>query len=372
MAPAARVNAIVSARFLRNEGRPDLAAALLEREGELAHIKTAFMYLRLRVYLEDCAALQAAIQRLIDCLPEQAIIPADYLKPLCIHAQYACLDETWLERLAAKSWKTAKQDPSVNLALSAMNRRLDVRRRMAAEGAPAASLITLGLNCMPWNVPCRWGLRRQADFIDLLTPFAQVAHTLALMISMLRDDFKDYCAEETLTWVTTKGGHQTPLRRDAQASWNHNLGSYWVEDGFARLRQMMAVQIANFRAACRRDNAVFIMTKALSDFPARPPLEFLETLNQALERHTGQRRNRLVLLNKQAETASQHWVDDWTLIVNCPFPSASYVWYDDEAADTDEGFAYEQSHITAIMHALSHWGLTTAARAPSAALSVRA
>jgi len=372
MGSAAPVNAIGSARLLRNEGRPDLAAALLEREGELANIKTAFMYLRLRVYLEDSAALQAAIQRLIECLPDQALISVDYLKLLCSHAQRACLDETWLERLAAKSWKTAKQDPSVRLAGIAMNRRLDVRRRMAAEGAPAASLITLGLNCMPWNVPCRWGLRRQADFIDLLTPFAHGSNTIALVISALRDDFKDYCAEESLTWVTTKGGHQTPLRRDAQAFWNHNLGAYWVEDGFARLRQLMAVKIGNFRAACRREDAVFIMGKAIVDFPARPPVEFLETLNQALEPHTGQKRNRLILLNKQAETASQHWVDDWTFIVNCPFPDASYVWFDDDTADTSEGLAFEQSYITAIMHALSGWGLTTAAPASSAALSVPA
>ncbi len=358
MGESAHVSAINSARAFRAEGRPDLAAAVLERDADLANAKADLMYLRALVDLDDRAPLQAALIGSVDRIVDQARLPADYLQLLLRQTQRACLSEDWLERLLRKSWKSAKSMPEIMIAHRAASRRLLLRRRMRARATPKASLISLGLNCMPWNVPNQWGLRRAEDFVALHGPFDHGAHKLALLLSALETDFATYCAPENLTSVETQGGHVTPMRKDVMAVWNHNLGSYWIADDFLRLRQSLTARAETFRTACRRQDVVFIMGRAPIDYPARPP-EFLDRLNLALQRFTGQARNRLVILDEYAQSAACEWIDEWTLVLNCPYPKSNYVWYEDETADTAEGLEYEHGWAMQVMHALIRWGLTS-------------
>lgn len=359
---------VKSAKALRDEGRPDLAADLLSREADLASAKADFLYLSLLIALDDNAPLQAALVRSLERLPPQALIPAPYLKLLFRHAERCCLPDARLELVLPKGWRSAKRDPELAGVLRAASRRLTLRRRLRSWCASRASLVSLGLNCMPWSVPNHWGLRRIEDFADLHGPFDHGANKLQLVMRALESDFMDYCTEEAISSVETNGGHLTPIRKDVGAVWNHHLGAYWVSDNFQHLRQTMARQAQNFREACRRDDVVFIMGKAPIDYPARP-LGFLQRLNHALEGHTGHAHNRIILLNEYAQSAASRWADDWTLVVNCPYPQASYLWYEEETADTPEGMEYERGWIAQVLAGLMRWGLAERGDAQSAPLA---
>ncbi len=361
---------IVAARALRDQDRPDLAAALLEREADLSDLKADLLYLRLLVDLDDHAALQAALQRSIQRLPERAALAPGYVRLLCRQALRAC-DESWLELLLRKTWKSCKADPQLLAAHRALGRRILVRTRMRASALPRASLISMGMNCMPWDIPSQWGLRGAEDFCALRTPFDSGANKLPLVLETLETDFAAYCTLDVLRSVETGGGHLTPMRKDVRAVWNHHSSGYWICDDFRRLRENMAAKVQAFRHGCRREDAVFVISHVNLDYPARP-LDFLDRLNGGLERFTGSPRNRLVFINEYAAAAATTWVDDQTLILDRPFPRADYVWYDEATTDSAEGLQYEQELAEAIMAALSLWGLTSVGEAAPAPLAVPA
>lgn len=347
---------IAAARALRGQARPDLAATLLAREADLSDPEADRLYLSLLVDLDDRRALQTALQRSIERLPDRARLPTPYLKLLCRQAQKACA-APWIERLAQRSWKSSKTDPGLTIVLQAMSRRLMLRSRMRERAVPQASLISLGLNCLPLNVPSQWGLRRPDDYWALRSPFDSGAHRLPLVMEALESDFAAYCPPETLIQVETEGGHMAPMRKDVRAVWNHHIGAYWIADDFRRLREEMADKVQAFREGCRRDDVAFVVGRVPIDYPARP-LGFLERLNRGLERFTGAARNRLIFVNEYAAAASTQWVDDWTLVLSRPFPSESYVWYAEETMDSPDGLAYEHDLAMGMLAGLSRWGLT--------------
>ncbi len=350
--PAAAMRAAL--RF-RERGRLDLAVKVLERGGELSNAGYDDFYRHQLVDLDDNPKMQRAVRRSIERLPAAA--PASqsaYLTTLCQHASLASLEPSSIELLLAKTRRAAIKSGPVRTACEGLRRRLEFGQAVhdRFEGQP--TLIPLGLNCMTWTLPNRWGLRSAGEFASLFTPFAYGAHKFKAVVRALQTNFEDYCQVEKLKAVETEGGHLTPMRTDGLVFWNHNLGSYWVDDDFAKFRESVAEKVDRFRTACRAPDAVFMMSKAPMDYPAAP-LAFLGDLNAALERFTGRTNNRLLLWNEFAETAGRHTVDPWTHVLNCPYPSADYVWY--ETTDSAEALAYEAGCAQAVVDSLQEWGL---------------
>ncbi len=361
-------NLYEAARALGERGRPDLGVALLDREGDLTIAKADLLYLDLVLQLDDHAALQAALHRSIERLPERSTLPPAYVRLLCQHAQHAC-DEPRLERLLQKTWKSCKADPELMAVHRAFRRRLQLRNLMRERAVPEASLISLGLNCMPWDVPSRWGLRRPGDFVTLRSPFDNGVNKFPLVLEALQDDFARYCGVDDLQAVESQDGHLTPLRKDVRAVWNHHTGRYWVSDDFQRLRQTMAAKAQMFREGCRRDDAVFLVSRLNLDHPDRG-MELVGRLNRGLERFTGRAHNRLMFLGEYVEATATRWLDDWTVVIDRPLPHGSYVWYVGAAVDSDEGLAHEQGIADEIAASLSRWGLTRSGEQPPALLAV--
>ena len=368
------ISAMRAARAFRDQGRLDLAATTLSQGGDyLLSPKIDAFYLQLLCDMDDNRGLQQALRASIERLPESAASAhAAYLAMLCRQAGLACLEPASVELLLNKIQRAAIKSRPLRAFRDALRRRLEFGRSVRESLEGHASLISLGLNCMPWTLANRWGLRDAEEFSSLFTPFAYGVHKMKSVVRALQSDFEDYVPAEKLKAVETKGGHLTPMRTDGLAFWNHNLGPYWVDDGFARFREGMAVKIEGFRAACRAEDAVFMISKAPIDYPAQP-LSLVEDLNQALERFTGRANNRLLFWNEYAETAGRHVVDPWTHVLNCPYPSADYVWYD--TADSAEALAYESGCAQAIVDSLRDWGLLrprggTAEAVAEAALAV--
>jgi hypothetical protein len=202
----------------------------------------------------------------------------------------------------------------------------------------------------------RWGLRSEADFAGSFNPFALAKHRAPGVIEALASDFSGYCQPEALMTVKTMAGHVVPARKDRQVLWTHHRGADWADDNFAPLIENMAWKIANFRAACRRPNTVFVMSDA-PDPDKDPPYQ--SNLQEALARHTGRQDNHIILTNQSTSPHGNglHRIDGTTFFLRCPQPVKGYAWNVDENYDSPEGLAFERDYIGLICQALRQWGL---------------
>ena len=348
---------IRAARSFRARNRLDLAATTLERAVDLSVPKYDSFYLQVLIELEDNRRIQRALRQSIARLPDVASDsdPA-YLMTLCRYAGVFCLEPASIEGFLAKTeWAATKSEP-LHIVREAMRRRLQFSQDVDERWEGHGTLISLGLNCMPWTLPNRWGLRSPEEFGSLFTPFSAGVHKFKGLARALTTDFEDYCQPDRVMSVETKHGHLTAMRTDGTAVWNHNLGPYWLDNGFARLRETLAEKARLFRDACRQEDAVFIMGKAPISYPDEP-VSFIATLNEVLQPFTGRPSNRVLLWNEHAETAGRYKVDPWTHVLNCPFPASGYLWHDEETADGPEALAYEGDCAQAIVDSLQDWGL---------------
>lgn len=351
---------------LREEG--DLAQAMALLRDRVDPAETAFhlTYLRLLFGFQDYATLQAETRRALAALTPATEMEAEDLATLLRYAERCCLPAATIGAAIAATAAAARRRTDAMTAWRAVNHRQRFRRTIAERYEGGASIVSLGLNCLPWHLPGRWGLRREADFCDLFVPFSLAGHTVAGVIAALEDDFATYCTPETVRAVTSQRGHEFAMRRDRGAFWNHNRGTYWLKDDMAALRADCARKAASFRAACRRPDVVFLLGTCPVEYPAEP-LDFLPRLQAALARFTGSEQNRILVSNQTAYRARPSFrrVDATTAYVCCPYPSREYVWHDDEAADARDGLIFERSFMSFLLRALVGWGLMRRRDAPS-------
>jgi hypothetical protein len=349
-------------KTFQRDGRPDRALEVLLEQCDPTEPHVGFMRLKLLAELEDNRGLQSAVRGAIERLPEEPRIlwenadAEDYLVRLCQDAASSCLDGPWLRTLLRKTREAAGRLERLGAARAALSRREAFGRSVAERLCGRATLISLGLNCMPWSLVNSWGLRTAEEFESLFTPFAYGVHKLKTVRTALATDFADYCNPEKVIAVETPGGHMTPMRMDLRVVWNHNLGAYWIGEAFARLHESVEVKAQNFRRACRAEDAVFLVSKAPIRFP-QEPISFLGDLNARLEAFTGRARNRLILWNEFAESPGRYDVDDTTVVLNSPYPNADFIWYDHAAGAVDEALDYEQACAEGLVECLEAWGL---------------
>jgi hypothetical protein len=306
---------------------------------------------------EDLAEFQAALQREVARLADSLVPPAaGYVAFLLRFSEMACLAPARIHQVLEVAKRSCKSPRFANL-LNAAAQRQNFRTGEAEAIRGSVCLVTLGLPCVPWKIPNRWGLRSEPDYSACFNPFALAAHKPQGVIEALASDFSRYCRPDDLMMVTSQRGERVPARRDRCALWTHNAGAHWASDNFAPLMANMTWKIANFRAACRRPNPVFLMSNVPA--PHADKVAFLPNLQQALRRHTGRHDNHIVLTNQTAgaEGISLHRIDDTTIFFHCPYPKKGYFWNLDESVDSAEGVAYERRYVELIQESLAQFGL---------------
>jgi hypothetical protein len=358
--PAAR-----AATRLRLAG--DLPGAIALLRGAAEEPDAGHLLLRGLFEIQDHAALQHATRQAIARLDPATVVPSHPLASTVLHfAELCCLPPEEIEPVIAALETASRRHPPLRQAWHALRHRQRYRIGLRDGYEGSASIISLGLNCLPWHLPCRWGLRREADFAALFVPFALAGHTIPGVLSALERDFEGYFEPGSYRIVPTQRGHRLAIRTDRTAHWNHNRGPYWLQRDAAPLRASLEAKAALFRAACRRPDAVFLLATCPVQYPEEP-LDFLPRLDAALARFTGHAGNRILIANQAARQrpAGLHVVDPTTRFLYCPYPAADYVWHDDAHADTQRGLAFERGFAGLILRALLQWRLMR--RKPDAA-----
>ncbi|MGX9962990.1 hypothetical protein ACVFYP_06680 [Roseomonas sp. F4] len=343
---------------------PAAVAALHARAAE--DPQAGHLLLRYLFELQDYEALQQATQAALHRLtPARAAQSGTAVLVTLLHfAERCCLPAAEIAAGLAASQAAAEADPALMFAWRAVRQRQDWREALPRRFAGGAALLSLGLNCLPWTLPARWGLREMADFAPLFGPFSLAGHSIPGVITALEGGFEAFCAPEAVRVVKTQRGHELAMRVDRSANWNHNRGPYWLGQDLVPLRAGLAAKGARFAAACRRPDAVFLLAGCQVEYPEEP-LDFLPRLDAALARYTGRDGNRIIITNQTARRrpAGTREVDASTSFLYCPYPTPDYVWHDDDYADSEAGLAFEHGYVEALMHALARWGLVRGAEA---------
>jgi hypothetical protein len=356
------------------EGSPGYKKALrLRTSGELVEgiavavaetqvIEPFAVHLRLRLFYEhqDFAGLQAEARRVTKALTRQgaARLTSEDLRTLIRFADCACFADGTIGTLLEQVGARARRDPELQKSWRAAHYRLKFRRGFQARYRGAASIVSLGHNCLPWTIPGFWGLRREEDFVRLFVPFALGGHTIDGIISPIAEDFANYCTPDTVRIIKTTRGHSLAIRSDRTTHWNHNRGPYWLANGAERLIAELATKAQRFRDACKRPDTVFLLATSPVEYPAEP-LDFLPALQAALARHTGTEANRIIITNQTSHRAKPGYrrVSDTVAFIYCPYPSKDYVWHDDATAETEDGLAFERTYVSLVLRTLLGWGL---------------
>lgn len=356
-------NALREALLLREAG--DLPAALerLAHAMPQAGLADRLVQLRLLFELQDYATLQRQVEALVEGMTRRALVEAggEAATELLHFAELCAIPAPLLERLARQIAPMEKGDPDLAVTLNAIRLRAKFRADLAAKYNGSVSLVSLGLNCLPWHLPQRWGFRRPRAFSYLMVPCSLAGHTIPGVIAALEDDFAGYCTPEKVRVVKTQRGHSMAMRTDRGAFWNHHRSPYWLKDDFAALRATMAEKAENFRQACKRPNVAFLMATCPVRYPEEP-LDFLPRLQAALARHTGTDRNRILITNQTTPDRPPELlqVDETVRFAYCAYPSKEYVWHDEAQADAKEGLAFERQYVGLLTRTLRGWKLLRA------------
>ncbi|TDG32143.1 hypothetical protein E2C05_08580, partial [Paracraurococcus ruber] len=136
--------------------------------------------------------------------------------------------------------------PGPGTALGRAWARQAFREEVAAAGLARVPLLPLGLNCLPWNLPARWGFRSAPNAMEAFNPFALASHELPTVLAALEEGWAGYAPEDGIRAIAAPGGARIPLRADGGAVWNHHAGAPWDEAGFAALRLDLAMLARRF------------------------------------------------------------------------------------------------------------------------------
>lgn len=345
---------------VRESGELAEAVAMMRGKVNPADPLAGMVYLRLLAELGDHATLQTETRRALNLLTPAVLQPenSEYLTTLLYLTERCCFPREWINTALTSVAKAARGAPELRAAHRAVTHRQKFRDQLHERYIGWPTIISLGLNCLPWHLPGRWGLRKPRDFAALFNPFALAGHSVQGVIDALEGDFAAYCAPDQIRSVTTQRGHEMALRKDRGAFWNHNRGTYWLRNDMAALRESLAEKAERFRESAKRRNAVFLMATCPVEYP-QEPLDFVPRLNAALARFTGTERNRILISNQTARHATPglHRVDENVSFFYCPYPAKDYVWHDDDDADTKAGLAFERSYVTLMIRALLEWGV---------------
>ena len=183
--------AIRTAIRMRGEGNLPGAIATLGNVVDPRDPDGHLIYLRVLFDLQDYAKLQQATIRGLAALDADlaATAGADYLCTLLHFAERGCLPVEAIEAALGLTAAAARREADLLVAWRAVRHRQRQRRKLAERYVGQASLISLGLNCLPWQLPGRWGMREISDFTDLFGPFSLAGHTIPGVIAALEDDF---------------------------------------------------------------------------------------------------------------------------------------------------------------------------------------
>lgn len=240
-------------------------------------------------------------------------------------------------------------------ALGRARARQDFREAVWAAGLARVPLLPLGLHCLPWNLPARWGFRSAPQAMEALNPFSLAAHHLPVVLAALEEGWAGYAPPAAIHAVTTPSGRRLLRRQDGGAVWNHHTGPHWEEDGLAALRLDLDMLARRFERACAAPGVPLRVCFLVME--EAPDAALAQRLLAPLRRRVREGRLGLFILHNPAEgeAGATERLAPEAVALRVPRPRLDYEWHLPGHFDSPEGFAFEHRIATALRDAITDW-----------------
>lgn len=354
---AGAVGPIAEAKALSHSGDYLAARSVLEAMDLDVDANAAVTHLSVLYHLDELDVVQSALARMVEGVLASRAASDAYLCYLIDKAEQSCLPTKTIGDLINLVGAREELSGDLTLAFTAAQRRQSFRVSQAPRAA-RSTLISLGLNCLPWTLLNRWGLRGPQQFSADYNPFCQASHKMAGLTEALLNNFRSYIGPDEIALVKSAFGRELAMRRDRSVVWNHNKSSYWLNDDFKNLRTNLEAKIGNFRRTCIAENAVFLISNCPDDYP-RHDFVFLKNLQEGLRIVTGKENNRIILIKQRGGRKPDQiaQIDPHTLYFYCPYPDGNYKWWNNSTANDEVGIGYEERFLGLLFNCLEIWGL---------------
>ena len=177
-----------------------LAALLLRHNVEAADRRFAAAALTMAEVAEMLAVLA-------DGMPPAALVPARAWALMRLEQYGAVGIPPGLPRALLRGLvgprEGSREGPETALGRAAA--RQAFREQVWEGGLARVPLLPLGLNCLPWNLPARWGFRAGPEALAAMTPFALAAHQMPVVLAALEAGWAGYAPAGALRAIATPG-----------------------------------------------------------------------------------------------------------------------------------------------------------------------
>ena len=220
-------------------------------------------------------------------------------------------------------------DDGSDRAWTSMRSRLRFASQAAARlEATQVAIIPAGQSCIPENLPKRWGMGRHV--VD--GPMAGGLFYGDGPAKAMETGFVSFLDPGAYRIVKSQDGLDVPTLPAYDAVLNHEIGSYWTEDGLSRLLALYSRRIADLETLGTRPLIFFTA--------ARYPLDFARLFEAIRTFANGRPFRHLIADYSAAGDASRAVSDNAQRVIFSPLPREDYVWHAD--FNSEEGLAFER------------------------------
>jgi hypothetical protein len=237
-------------------------------------------------------------------------------------------------------------------AVEPLRERCDIAAvNLAAIEQTGIKLISIGQNCLPYQLAGRWGLIAPRAEAAALTPFDLGGFGNDSVADAIATDFAAFERRENFDVTKAWGGGKMFIHRPSGVGFFHERGTYWVTPDRARFHTRLALMLTNWQLAKRAAKKLYVFC-----YCGAGDLELL--VRTAAENLLGPSAHLLVIdvLQQRHECPA----DPFVTYRHLPYPR-DYDWTSVYQQCSAAGLQFERSVIEAIGWAMV--GLDPAAQA---------
>lgn|GEM_PF-5463808 len=277
-----------------------------------------------------------------------------------------CGDEAVSDAFLDALETVAELRPRFATTIAAQRRRNVFRREMRQRGLAGVPVVSLGLNCMAFELPQRFGFGIGAGGRTILTPFAFGVHKRQVLLDVLQQGWASYAPLPVLALHRSTNGETMVIRRDGGAVWNHHRGAHMGDDEFRLFRESIGRMSDQFDAMLERrdlDKVIFLLVvnsvAELGDDVGYP-----HQLLAALDRRSPSLASRLLVIATPRRSDPVHGaalrrqrLAERITLLELPIPREDYVWWEFSHHNRPDGLGFEFDLAQAMAEEIAHWSV---------------
>jgi hypothetical protein len=217
------------------------------------------------------------------------------------------------------------------------------------ETLQAIGAISIGENCLPWQLCQRWGLRSSSTMFDQESPFNLAQTGTNDVARLLRDGLGRLIDTSLLTTVPQKLGSPRPVNVTYNFNFNHEAGARFTANSYQGLVERYSKRVSDFQRFAKCKPAVYVhYTEGPGDLT-----ELVNALKCFVEGPL-----RIIIFDSWTGERSEVPTDEIVRYHRVSPPTCDYKWFRPDDYDSEVGFEFEAriaSLIIGTMHDLKNY-----------------